>query len=669
MPRRGRRSQVTGTPLQVPIVSPTSRRRDTFTPFSGAAAKGELDQLARGLGVFNRALAGLTDRVAGDIKEGQQDAANKDALALQNLDEDDRRTEAQLRADGVLSAVEGSFYTARREQILGDTAAQNAISEFHARHAEELEEITDLDEYDDLVSSFTKDYIREVAGDDPSADFINSFLPVFQSYRAGARNNFVSALGEKIEADTEDQYGAGVAGRTRNLIEDDNLTSEQRITALREMVDVHNELVNSPEFEGSKKAFNKTFVNALISAYETAGDADGLEEAFRNLRFGPKEQGQDAPFLIDNPKLAKQMLTAQGRILVHNNRLEKARDKSEDDAEEEEGKQILSDALIAADDAEDGRSASLNLRPDIERARELNNPILVNNLINLQNGFDSEGRTMPAAAFQRLETNIFVARVGTEGYVTLGQVLRAFGAGDMSRKQFNSLKKDIIDRDTRGGNGIFADDPQVLAAQKFVGKHFKNQFGQFDTYELGARAGLAQEVVEQQYNEWLREFPAKNLTDPNDPNSGREPTFDERIRMSNFVAIGAINGVHPKAATILAVLKGNLDIPEGARWPDGVNGNTDLPVLSGGEERDGSTTVAGEAPTTTDERGLDRLQSAINFGAPFDTWPPSVRNVVPNEIFGANYAKKYGLQPDQDPIQFWVQQERQRHQNLRTRDQ
>lgn len=616
-----------------------------------------MEQVARGLSQFNKAFEGLTSQATADIASGGSNVAEEQMA----LAEEDRKTEAQLIEEGVLSKAESRWYRARLNTLKGSELSQNILPDFYAEHADELADLTDLDQFDALLSDYTKQRLQEAGGDELSPNFLKGFLPSYTSYRAGARNNFVSKAGQKIESETKEVYGAEVTGKVRNILENEELTDEERVAALNNLQAEHDALVNSPEFEGNKKVFNKQFAASVISAYEVAGDAEGLEEAFRTLRTGPVEQGDARGFLID--RYSAEVLEAQNRIYLTENRAESAAERKIEKIETEEANQLLSDALVAADAALDGTGPPLNLSDQIERARELNRPTTVKNLIDLQNGYDNEGSAMPDPQFQGYERSIALKAAGAEGYVTMSTVLDLYGTGQISRKQKDKLVADIKERDLNGGDGLYSDDPQLDLGRREIERHFgRNQYGQYDSLELGGLADAAKDVFEAQYTDWLN-------TD-----EGQNASHEDRVAMKNWLKLESLSGIHPDALTIIdAVAEGGetYRLPAGRSFDDlraivkNRDGSRTAVPADRREAPDGAEYAGDEPPVTSGEHEVRQVETLLNDEQSFDNWPKPVQSYVPAEVFSDEFADRYGLRDEDDPIRFWVQREYARHENLR----
>lgn len=272
---------------------------DPFTPFTGNAARGRLEQLARSLGGVGREGTSFYRQQA--QRQDEEDAKAGRTAFLQELEEQES-VAAAIRA-GRMRPGASKWFRWGVEAAAGEQAALRARDHFVSTKGEALEEATTLEEFDQLAGEAFDEY-RETLGGTSEA-FDNGFMPSYMAQMEQQRYAFATGIDGKLTAEFVNNFAATQYEMLDGMYEfggalaDTGLGPEEdrgfggRVGTLQSVgaaitADMDAAILANPKMARAIKEAAVENLKALASRH---GDMGFLELA-KQIKVGPEEQGE-----------------------------------------------------------------------------------------------------------------------------------------------------------------------------------------------------------------------------------------------------------------------------------------------------------------------------------------------------------------------------------------
>lgn len=272
---------------------------DPFTPFTGNAAKGRLEQLARSLGGVGREATGFYRQQA--QRQDEEDAKAGRQAFLKSLEEQQDVSEAIRQ--GRMRPGASKWFRWGVEAAAGEQAALRARDHFVSTKGEALKEATTLEEFDQLAGEAFDEY-RETL-DAPSEAFDNGFMPSYMAQIEQQRYAFATGIDGKLTAEFVENFAAtqyemldgmyafgGALADTGMGPEEDRGFGGQ-VGTLQSVgaaitADLDAAVLANPKMARQLKEAAVANLKALAARH---GDMGFLELA-KQIKVGPEEQGE-----------------------------------------------------------------------------------------------------------------------------------------------------------------------------------------------------------------------------------------------------------------------------------------------------------------------------------------------------------------------------------------
>jgi hypothetical protein len=177
------------TPSIRPVASPVEPAQ--YNPSAGS----KLSQLARGLSTLAPELA----RYGQDIgeREATQGLADGDRAMRAYMEESEKHTYESAIADGLIRPDQSPWFRLGAQRTAGRAMARRYESEFRTHARENLEHLTDLNEYRAAESEFRRGWLTENVGEKRTAGFEEGFGVEMDNRVHALEQGFITGAGAK----------------------------------------------------------------------------------------------------------------------------------------------------------------------------------------------------------------------------------------------------------------------------------------------------------------------------------------------------------------------------------------------------------------------------------------------------------------------------------------